>query len=352
MMKRLGSALGMGLAAVALLLPGLAFDRAGAATAPPASDGGLQVTTVRYGPFTLPPAGKGGDVDHANVVLPDVTKPCEDCFITRAEPDLVYDDGTPANLDTGLMLHHAVFFNHGARDTTCGTDTFFGGLGERFLASGNERTVKRYPDGYGYHLGRDRVTGVFHIMNHSDTAKTVWMTFKVNWVPASTPGIKAVTPLWLDENNCRDSEFDVPAGPTSKHWSWTSPVSGRIVAGGGHVHTGGVRTVLTNVTTGQHICTSWAGYGHKPAYMGTIESMSYCAWDALGLIHKGDTLDLQADYNSAEPVPEAMGIMVMALYQTDDLASSGPAPADASGAVMPPSAGGSPPAGGESHHHH
>src|SRR3954452_3080276 len=139
MMKRLGSALGMGLAAVALLLPGFVLDRAGAADAP-----GVQVTTVRYGPFTLPPAGKGGDVDHANVVMPDVTKPCEDCFITRAEPDLVYDDGTPANLDTGLMLHHAVFFNTGVPDTTCGKDTFFGGLGERFLASGNERTVKRY----------------------------------------------------------------------------------------------------------------------------------------------------------------------------------------------------------------
>ncbi|MDQ1568099.1 MAG: hypothetical protein QOF96_2979 [Actinomycetota bacterium] len=347
MMKRLGSALGMGLAAVALVLPGLGLDRVGAADAP-----GVQVTTVRYGPFTLPPAGKGGDVDHTNVVLPDAAKPCEDCFITRAEPDLVYDDGTPANLDTGLMLHHALLFNTGVPDTTCGADSFFGRLGERFLASGNERTVKRYPDGYGYHLGRDPVTGVFHIMNHSEVTKTVWFTFKVNWVPASTPGVRAITPLWLDENNCRDSEYNAPAGPTSQHWTWTSTVSGRIISGGGHVHTGGVRTVLTNLTTGQHICTSWAGYGHKPAYGGEIESMSYCAWDTLGVVHKGDTLDLQTDYNAAEPVPGAMGIMLMALYQTDDLTGSTPAPPDASGAVMPPSAGGSPPRGGASHHGH
>ncbi|HEV7686527.1 MAG TPA: hypothetical protein VGQ80_08160, partial [Acidimicrobiia bacterium] len=61
-MKRLGSALGMGLAAVALVLPGLGLDRVGAADAPE-----VRVTTVRYGPFTLPPAGKGGDVDHTNV---------------------------------------------------------------------------------------------------------------------------------------------------------------------------------------------------------------------------------------------------------------------------------------------
>ena len=91
MMKRLGHALGMGLAALALILPGLMFDGAEAAPA-----GGLQQTIVRYGPFVLPPAGKGGDMDYANVVVPNVAKPCEDCFIVRAEPDLVYDDGTPA----------------------------------------------------------------------------------------------------------------------------------------------------------------------------------------------------------------------------------------------------------------
>jgi len=344
MMKRLGCALGLAVL-VAAVVP--ASRPAGAEPAV----GGVQVTTVRYGPFVLPPAGKGGDADHANVVVPDVAKPCEECFITRAEPDLVYEDGTPANLDTGLMLHHAVFFNTGRADTTCGSDTFFGRLGERFLASGNERTVKRYPDGYGYHLGRDPVTGVFHIMNHSPETKTVWLTFKVDWLPASAPGIKAVTPLWLDENNCRDSEYDAPAGPTAKHWTWTSPVSGRIVSGGGHVHTGGVRTVLTNTTTGQHICTSWAGYGRKPAYMGEIESMSYCAWDTLGVVHAGDVLDLEADYDSAAPVAGAMGIMVMALYQTDDLAPGAPAPPEASGAAMPPTAGGTPPAGGMHHHH-
>jgi hypothetical protein len=201
----------MGLAALALILPGLVFDGAGAAPAGGAVNG-LQETTVRYGPFVLPPAGKGGDVDHANVFMPNVAKPCEDCFITRAEPDLVYADGTSANLDTGLMLHHAVFFNTGRPDTTCGKDTFFGRMGERFLASGNERTIKRMPEGYGYHLGRDPVTGVFHIMNHSDETKTVYMTFKVSWLPGSTPGIRPVTPVWLDINNCRTSEYAVPAG--------------------------------------------------------------------------------------------------------------------------------------------
>jgi Stress up-regulated Nod 19 len=346
MMKRLGLVLGF-----ALLLQGLVSARAPAPVGAETT-GGVQVTTVRYGPFVLPPAGKGGDVDHANVVVPDVAKPCEDCFIVRAEPDLVYDDGSSANLDTGLMLHHAVFFNTGRPDTTCGKDTFFGRLGERFLASGNERTVKRLPDGYGYHLGRDPVTGVFHIMNHSAETKTVWFTYKVNWLPASTPGIRAVTPVWLDENNCRTSEYAVPAGPSSRHWTWTSAITGRIVATGGHVHTGGVRIVLTNQTTGERVCTSWAGYGTKPAYVGTIESMSYCSWDSLGVVKAGDTLDLESVYDAAEPVPDAMGIMVAAVYETNDLVPGRPAPPEANGAVAPPSAGTRPPAGASHHGHH
>ena len=353
MMKRLGSILGMGMAGLALILPGLMFDGAGAAGTPGAT-GGVQETTVRYGPFVLPPAGKGGDVDHANVVLPNVTKPCEDCFIVRAEPDLVYEDGTTANLDTGLMLHHAVLFNTGRRDTTCGKDTFFGRFGERFLASGNERTIKRLPDGYGYHLGRDPVNGVFHIMNHSDETKTVYVTFKVSWLPGSTPGVKPVTPVWLDVNNCRTSEYAVPAGPSTTHWTWPSTITGRIVSTGGHVHTGGLRTTLSNQTTGQRICTSWAGYGTKPAYMGTIESMSYCSWDALGVVKAGDTLDLESVYDSAEPVPDAMGIMVLHVFETDNLAVGTPAPPEANGAVAPASAGNKPPSGASHHggHHH
>jgi hypothetical protein len=118
----------------------------------------------------------------------------------------------------------------------------------------------------------------------------------------------------------------------------------------GHVHTGGLRTVLTNQTTGQRICTSWAGYGQRPAYMGTIESMSPCAWDALGTVKAGDTLDLETVYDAAEPVPDAMGIMVMSVFETADLAEGTPAPPEANGGTVPPSAG--PPPAGASHHGH
>jgi hypothetical protein len=310
-----------------------------------------EVTEVRYGPFALGPAGAGGDLDFGNVVMPNVPKPCDDCFILAAEPDLIYPDGASANLDTGVMLHHAVFFNPSRTDTTCGGDEFFKNLGERFLASGNERTKRRFPPGFGYHLGTGPVNAVFHVMNHSSEPKMVYFRYKVTWLPGTTEGIRPVTPVWLDMNNCWTSEYSVPAGPSSSHWTWKSTITGRIVWTAGHVHDGGVRTTLTNATSGSHVCTAWAGYGTKPAYMGTIESMSTCVWDSLGTVREGDTLDLESVYNASEAASDVMGIMVAYVWETPDLDGGTPPPPEATGQTPAPATS-TPPAKNPHPHHH
>ena len=354
MTKRLGFFLALGFFGVVLLLAGLAeagstAPRPAAASSPaPAGE----VTEVRYGPFALGPAGAGGDLDFGNTVVPNVPKPCNDCFILAAEPDLIYPDGSSANLDTGLMLHHAVFFNPANRDTTCGDDEFFRNLGERFLASGNERTKRRFPPGFGYHLGSGPVNAVFHIMNHSSEPKTVYFRYRVTWLPGTTEGIRPVTPVWLDMANCRTSEYSVPAGPSSSHWTWKSTITGRIIWTAGHVHDGGIRTTLTNASTGRQVCTAWAGYGTKPAYMGTIESMSTCAWDALGTVREGETLDLESVYNAPEAADDVMGIMVAYVWQTPDVEGGTPAPPEARGDVPPPATSTPPAENPHPHHHH
>jgi hypothetical protein len=318
--------------------------------APPPPPG--PVTVTRYGPFVLPPAGVGGDADHANVVIPDAPRVCSDCFLLGIEPDLVYADGSPANLDTGVMVHHAVFLESGKEDVTCsGSQAFPGHLGRRFFASGNERTRGQLPDGFGYSVGHTPWNAVFHIMNHSAVPKTVFFTLKARWVPASSGGILPVTPVWLDMGNCNTSEYDVPAGPSSRHWQWTSTITGRIVSTGGHVHAGGIRTTLSNATTGQRLCTSWAGYGTKPAFMGSVESMSVCSWDTLGPVKSGEVLDLEAFYNSAEPVPGAMGIMLAYVYETPNLGGGTPPPPEVTGDTPAPPASTPPPSSHEGHPH-
>jgi hypothetical protein len=49
-----------------------------------------------------------------------------------------------------------------------------------------------------------------------------------------------VKPVWLDIDQCGDSEYSIPAGFSDTHRDWTVNVPGKIVAALGHVHGHGV----------------------------------------------------------------------------------------------------------------
>jgi len=297
-----------------------------------AREGGLPAR-VRYGPIVLPSAGMGGTSER-NIVLTNVAKPCSDCFITGARPNLVYADGSTANYDTGPMLHHAVWTRPSIDDLTCGRNSAIGSQGQRFFASGNERTPMSMPAGFGYYLGADPWNLILELMNHGQVPRTVYVTLDVTYRQASA-NLKRLTPVWLDVANCGDSKYSIPAGPSERTWTWTSSITGRVVAAGGHVHDGGVKTVLTNETMDQTMCTSVAGYGHKPGYEGHIESMNTCVWDRLGVLRKGQDLGLHAYYDSSEAQDDVMGIDLAFVYETQDL-NGGTAPPDQSPSEQTP----------------
>ncbi|MDQ3932890.1 MAG: hypothetical protein M3252_08660 [Actinomycetota bacterium] len=294
-------------------------------------------TTVSYGPFLLPPAppapsaagqrvgGARLGESHLNLLLYNVPKPCQDCFITSLRPDLVDPDGRSANLDTGVMLHHAVWFQSGRPDTTCGPDTLVGRVGQRFFATGNERTGGRFVPGFGYHVGDSSWALIVELMNHTDQPKTVNLTLEVTWRPSSAD-MEPLTPVWLDVDNCRDSEYSAPAGPSRAQWRWTSTLRGRVISAAGHLHDGGIQTVLANLGTKRDICTSAAGYGRNAAYRGSIESMSACNWDAIGTVREGEVLALDAYYDLPSARDDVMGIMVAYVYETADLLGGTPRP--------------------------
>src|SRR5918998_978278 len=105
-------------------------------------------------------------------------------------------------------------------------------------------------------------------------------------LPATDPNTKPVTPVWMDMNNCANSQYAIPAGHRVDTWSWTSTITGRVVWAGGHVHNWGLSTTLSNIDAAQKQCKSVAGYGTDAAFMGNIESMSVCAWDRLGTVRR------------------------------------------------------------------
>lgn len=234
----------------------------------------------------------------------NVSRPCSDCYVIGMVPDLTYQDGTIANWDTDAMLHHIVLFNQSSSDASCG------GWPERFFASGNERTDFVMPNGYGYHVTPGANWRLLaDLMNMSDQMQTFYVQVTFYYVNAPAP-LNAVKPLWLDIDNCGNSEYSIPAGFSDTHWNYNVPssIAGNIVAMGGHVHGDGVRTQTTSGATS--VCDSRAGRGTNPDYMGNIESMTGCVGDPLARISAGDTLRLHSIYNSPTAQNDVMGIML------------------------------------------
>ena len=192
------------------------------------------------------------------------------------------------------MLHHIVLFNNSRRDASCPASP------QRFFASGNEQTDMVLPAGYGYHIAaNDRWTLLAELMNMSMNTQPVEIQITYYYLPASAKA-DPLKPLWLDENNCRSSEYSIPVGRSDKVWTYLVPrsIAGDTVLIAGHVHDYGVHVSATDTTTGDLICDDEPAYGKNTAYMGNIESMSRCTGDPLdGSVpetHSGSTASTTA----------------------------------------------------------
>lgn len=282
-------------------------------------------TTMRIGPFQLAPKQAGGDA-HVNLTGPIPEKPCQDCYITGIVPNLVYADGSTADLRTGPMMHHLVVADTGRPDPTCDRWNGVGIAGHRIFASGDERTPFSLPRGFGFRGTDAPWWFIAEIMNMGDAPRTVYVEADVYHVPASTKGIKPVKPIWLDVDNCRLSEYSVPAGRSVERWSWESTVTGRVIAAGGHVHAGGVGIVLSNADTRRRMCTSEAAYGTAEPFRSEVTAMSTCIWDRLGTVRRGQRLEIATIYDTPTPLTGVMGILMLAVYETDDLSGGTLAP--------------------------
>jgi hypothetical protein len=237
-----------------------------------------------------------------------VQRPCADCYITSFTPNLVYADGSRADMDTGPMLHHFVLTSQWRRDATCGS-AWLGLAGERFFASGNERTAISFPAGYGYRVRwYDSWNLLVDLMNHSATSKTVYVQLTVTYRP-SWESVKPLKPVWLDIDQCGDSEYSIPAGYSDTHRDWKVNVPGKVVAMLGHVHGHGLAVEATNESRGgSSICRSVATL--DPANVHSVLRMSTCTGDPVATLSTGQTVRLHSEYRSTHAADDVMGIML------------------------------------------
>ena len=266
-------------------------------------------TIMRWGPYTIPAGTTDSPGTIHNKLQLAVKRPCSDCFITAFKPDLVYADGTRANMDTGPMLHHAVWTSQWRSDATCGND-WLGLAGQRFFATGNERTAISFPSGYGYRVRwYDSWNMLVDLMNHSTTDKTVYVQVTFTTRP-SWESVKSVRPVWLDIDQCGDSEYSIPAGYSDTHRDWRVNVPGKVVAALGHVHGHGVGVEATNESEGgASICRSEATL--DPMDVHSVSAMSTCTGDPLARLTSEQIVRLHSEYNSTHAAADVMGIMLM-----------------------------------------
>jgi Stress up-regulated Nod 19 len=277
----------------------------------PAAQATTYTKAVRYGPFALP-AGTATSPGHLNNRLMfAVRRPCADCFITSFKPNLVYEDGTRATMETGPMLHHAVFTSQFRGDATC-SGTWLGLAGERFFASGDERTVIGFPAGYGYRVRwYDSWNLLVDLMNHATEARTVYLQVTYAYRP-SWESVRRLKPVWLDIDQCGDSEYSIPAGPSDTHRDWSVNVPGDVMTAVGHVHGHGKAVEATNESRGgASICKSVATPDPMDAHR--ILSMSTCTAnpEPIARLAQGEVVRLHSMYESPLPTDDVMGIMLM-----------------------------------------
>jgi plastocyanin len=302
-----------------------------AVTAPPPehlADPGLKTYVYRFGPHKIGPYQVANGTD-------TVSPPPVDGAIVGMDTRLITRGGAEVP-QSQAMLHHIVYTDGGParpkagderseadrrRDAACPQRPVY----QRFFGTSEELRPLTLPRGYGYEITRrDRWRTSWMVMNHQSTNRNALLEYRVTVDP--NPAVAPVEPLWLSVLPCRkspDPQYSVPGGgkPGSTHYrsrTWKLPVSGRIVAMGGHMH-GGARNLTVSEPNcgGRTIYTAQPTYAtpedplyavkpllHEPDPKHISWSQSANGWNA----PRGTRLRVTAAYDAERPHMRVMGI--------------------------------------------
>ncbi|KAE9986781.1 hypothetical protein EG328_004799 [Venturia inaequalis] len=251
---------------------------------------GVKRIKMRYGPYKVPNMGTKGISGEAGSLwnYPDtgVAKPCAECTIVSQFAGLEYPDGSHANIDTGMWLHHMVHITIGSGrwDPTCYGSRSLPHVdvgaspsnSERYFSSGNERTKIRIDEAgaegtkAGYHLKTsDRFAFIVDLMNMNMEDKTVYMTMTYDVIDGALPsGWKDIKVVWFDAAQCGTSEVSAYK-QTGKYTiptrAWTPNFEGDIIGVGAHVHDGGSNIIITSGT--KTACDCKVHYAESEEYI-------------------------------------------------------------------------------------
>jgi len=309
---------------------------------------GVEHLHFHAGPYTITPG--------ANLILIDsnkIPKPTQDGYMVKMVPNLRY--ALPGGKCCGAVprvdiihLHHGVWLSNGAAGIGEGNgyiDGFY-----PFMAAGEEKTHYEFPPGYGYPIGAsDQWVLNYMIHNLTDKQAKVFITYDIDFIPASSPAAASITPvhpIWMDvEDRHIYPVFDVhrysgvdgkftfpdmaknPYAPEPALNVFTVDHPGTLISTAGHLHPGGLYDELDLIRSGAsasggaipgpvpnsvRLFRSNAHYFDKRGPISWDMSMTATATDWRPRVNAGDQLRISATYETRRASwYEVMGIMVV-----------------------------------------
>lgn len=97
-------------------------------------DLGAKRVKITYGPFAIPGSNDPLTMGMVTNHMFNITMPCRDCLITGWASDLQFLDGTSANANNKMWMHHTGLMNLNRTDQACEH------WPERIAVNGNERS--------------------------------------------------------------------------------------------------------------------------------------------------------------------------------------------------------------------
>lgn len=262
-----------------------------------------------------------------------------DVTILTTNAQVVFEDGTRAEVSKGVYNHHLVFFNQDKSIPSvlsCDGQTARRGIPMSLFVGGSEDKGAQYfttPDGKfnsGYYIGKkDRILMGGDVVNYTNKTQTVFAEVEVEYVDGKVAGLMETGQHSVSVGMCdgvAGTNLTAPKGQTKFTYTGkeiTVFTDGYLVSAKGHLHGRSiffVRNDVFQLTTadggvdvtmklnGKEICDSKAEYGGAASTLKdgdkvwkTINQMTYC--DGPVKMVKGDKLLLEAKYDLDEHAP-------------------------------------------------
>jgi len=153
----------------------------------------------------------------------------------------------------GELLHHVIGVNFDRRQLV------YDAL-ERPFAGGTETGEVMLPKELGLPFPKGDHLGMWGAW-HNETGKdlhNIYLRAILYWTPSTAhPKPMDVFPFYVDVHYVYggDNAFDLPPGRTVKSYTFTEPITGRLLGVGGHLHNYGETVSLIDAETGKNLVT-------------------------------------------------------------------------------------------------